>query len=187
MKLTGSQIFAKELKALGVNYVAGIPASGSWPLVEALATPGAGVPFIQVMQEQSAVHMADGYFRACGRPMAALLSTSPQRSRALGGIETASADGSALLVVTAGKPEDPLAVLFEPVGGQAAVSVTRASGDKNRFAVPSADKLYVHLAPGLRHHAVGPLASGDPRNTHGRAGRKHRDESAQRSAPPASG
>jgi acetolactate synthase-1/2/3 large subunit len=141
LKLTGSQIFAKELKALGVNYVAGIPASGSWPLVEALATPGAGVPFIQVMQEQSAVHMADGYFRACGRPMAALLSTSPQRSRALGGIETASADGSALLVVTAGKPEDPLAVLFEPVGGQAAVSVTRASGDKNRFAVPSADKL----------------------------------------------
>ena len=74
MKLTGSQIFAKELKALGVNYVAGIPASGSWPLVEALATPGAGVPFIQVMQEQSAVHMADGYFRACGRPMAALPS-----------------------------------------------------------------------------------------------------------------
>jgi acetolactate synthase-1/2/3 large subunit len=141
LKLTGSQIFAKELKALGVNYVAGIPASGSWSLVEALATPAAGVPFIQVMQEQSAVHMADGYFRACGRPMAALLSTSPQRSKALGGIETASVHGSALLVVTAGNPEDSAAVLFEPVGGLPGVSAPRSSRDNSRFIVPSAGKL----------------------------------------------
>ncbi|MFJ5295850.1 thiamine pyrophosphate-binding protein [Pseudomonas sp. NPDC088368] len=158
MKLTGSQIFAKELKALGVNYVAGIPASGSWPLVEALATPGAGVPFIQVMQEQSAVHMADGYFRACGRPMAALLSTSPQRSRALSGIETASADGSALLVVTAGRPEDSVAVLFEPVDGQSGVSATRASADKTRLTVSSADKLSSTL-----RRAFDTMMSGPPR------------------------
>jgi thiamine pyrophosphate-dependent acetolactate synthase large subunit-like protein len=101
VKLTGGQIVAKALKANGVDYVAGMPGDGSWALVEALLTAGTDIPFIQVMQEQSAVHLADGYFRACGRPMAVLLPVPLGLSKALGGVAAALADASAMLVISA--------------------------------------------------------------------------------------
>ena len=100
MKLTGGQIVAKALKANGVDYVAGMPGDGSWALVEALLTAGTDIPFIQVMQEQSSVHVADGYFRACGRPMAVLLPVPPAISKALGAMAAALADSSAMLVIS---------------------------------------------------------------------------------------
>ncbi|MBK5552857.1 thiamine pyrophosphate-binding protein [Pseudomonas sp. TH03] len=105
MKLTGGQIVAKALKANGVDYVAGMPADGLWTLVEALLTPGTDIPFIQVMQEQSAVHLADGYFRACGRPMAVLLPVPLAVSKALGGVAAALADSSAMLIISGGNVE----------------------------------------------------------------------------------
>jgi thiamine pyrophosphate-dependent acetolactate synthase large subunit-like protein len=105
VKLTGAQIVAKALKANGVDYVAGMPADGLWALVEALLTPGTDIPFIQVMQEQSAVHLADGYFRACGRPMAVLLPVPLGVSKALGGVAAAWADSSAMLIVSGGTVE----------------------------------------------------------------------------------
>ena len=81
MKLTGGEVVAKALKEYGVEYVAGVPGHGIWSLFDAFMQEGSSIPFIQVMHEQSAVHMADGYFRACGKPMAC--STS-------GGTETFS-------------------------------------------------------------------------------------------------
>lgn len=100
MKLTGGQIVAKALKANGVDYVAGMPGTGSLALLDALLMPGTDIPFIQVIQEQSAVHLADGYFRACGRPMAVLLPVPVGISKALGAIATALADASAMLVIS---------------------------------------------------------------------------------------
>jgi thiamine pyrophosphate-dependent acetolactate synthase large subunit-like protein len=102
VKLTGGQIVAKALKANGVDYVAGMPGDGSWALVEALLRTGSDIPFIHVIQEQSAVHLADGYFRACGRPMAVLLPAPLGLSKALGGIAVALADCSAMLVISGG-------------------------------------------------------------------------------------
>jgi thiamine pyrophosphate-dependent acetolactate synthase large subunit-like protein len=104
VKLTGGQIVAKALKANGVDYVAGMPGDGSWALVEALLTAGTDIPFIQVMQEQSSVHLADGYFRACGRPMAVLLPVPPAISKALGAMAAALADSSAMLVISGDSP-----------------------------------------------------------------------------------
>lgn len=100
MKLTGGQIVAKALKANGVDYVAGMPGDGSWSLVDVLLTAGTDIPFIQVMQEQSGVHLADGYFRACGRPMAVLLAGPLGISKALGGIAAALAQSSAMLIIS---------------------------------------------------------------------------------------
>jgi thiamine pyrophosphate-dependent acetolactate synthase large subunit-like protein len=102
VKLTGGQIVAKALKANGVDYVAGMPGDGSWALVEVLLRTGSDIPFIHVIQEQSAVHLADGYFRACGRPMAVLLPAPLGLSKALGGIAVALADCSAMLVISGG-------------------------------------------------------------------------------------
>jgi TPP-dependent 2-oxoacid decarboxylase len=64
MNLTGGQIIARALKSYGVSYVAGIPGHGCWAMLDALLEPGSEIPFIQVMHEQSAVHIADGYYRA---------------------------------------------------------------------------------------------------------------------------
>ena len=108
MKLTGGQVLAKALKAHGVQYVAGIPGYGSWALVDALLEPGSEIPFIQVMQEQSAVHLADGFFRACGRPMAALLPAGVETSKAVCALATASANSSAVLVLSGSNEPRPV-------------------------------------------------------------------------------
>lgn len=105
MKLTGGQIVAKALKANGVDYVAGMPGDGAWALLEALLAPGTDIPFIQVMQGHSAVHLADGYFRACGRPMAVVLTGPTGIAKALGALAVAREDASALLLISDARVE----------------------------------------------------------------------------------
>lgn len=100
MKLTGGQIVAKALKAYGVQYVAGIPGHGCWSLLDAFLEPGTELPFIQVMHEQSAVHMADGYYRASGKPMAAVTSIGAGASNTILGLATAFADSTAAMLIT---------------------------------------------------------------------------------------
>ncbi|MFB9124098.1 thiamine pyrophosphate-binding protein [Paraburkholderia dipogonis] len=70
MKLTGAQVIAQAMKNYGVQYVAGVPGRDCLPLLDAFLDGGREIPFIQVMQSRSAVHLADGFHRACGCPMA---------------------------------------------------------------------------------------------------------------------
>ncbi|MED4582319.1 thiamine pyrophosphate-binding protein [Brevibacillus choshinensis] len=100
MKLTGGQIIAKSLKEYGVRYVAGIPGHGCWTLLDAFLEEGCEIPFIQVMHEQSAVHMADGYYRASGKPMAAVTSIGPGAANTIIGLGTAYADSTATILFT---------------------------------------------------------------------------------------
>lgn len=100
MNLTGGQIIAKALKEYGVTHVAGIPGHGAWTMIDALLEPGSQLPFIQVMHEQSAVHMADGFYRASGRPMAAFTSVGPGATNTVIGMATAYVDSTVVLLVT---------------------------------------------------------------------------------------
>lgn len=102
MKLTGSQIVAQCLKSYGVEYVAGIPGHGSWVLLDALLEEDSKIPFIQVFHEQSAVHMADGYYRASGKPMAAITSIGPGATNTIIGLATAFADSTSVLMFSGG-------------------------------------------------------------------------------------
>jgi acetolactate synthase-1/2/3 large subunit len=102
MKLTGGQIVARALKDYGVEYVAGVPGHGIWSLFDAFLEDGSELPFIQVMHEQSAVHMADGYFRASGRPMACSTSIGPGATNTIIGLATAYADSIPLFYVSGG-------------------------------------------------------------------------------------
>ena len=61
MRLSGGEIIARSLKEYGVTHVAGIPGHGNWALADAFNQRGSDLPVIQVMHEQSAVHMADGF------------------------------------------------------------------------------------------------------------------------------
>jgi acetolactate synthase I/II/III large subunit len=104
MKLTGGQIVGRALKEYGVPYVAGIPGHGAWSLTDAFVEPGSEVEFIQVFHEQSAVHLADGYYRACGRPMAAVTSIGAGATNTIIGLATAYTDSTSVLLFTGGPP-----------------------------------------------------------------------------------
>lgn len=96
--LTVSEVLAESIGSYGVPFAAGIPGHGNWALVDALGnTPGAP-RFVQVMHEQSAMHMADTCFRLTGKPGVAVASVGPGAANTLMGLATAFADSSAALV-----------------------------------------------------------------------------------------
>ncbi len=102
MRLSGSQVIAQCLKNYGIEYVAGIPGHGAWVLLDAFLEPESSIPFIQVFHEQAAVHMADGYYRASGKPMAAVTSIGPGATNTIIGLATAFADSTSVLMFSGG-------------------------------------------------------------------------------------
>jgi len=103
-KLTGSQVVAQTLKNYGVEYVAGIPGHGIWTLTDAFLEEESKLKFIQVFHEQSAVHLADGYYRVAGKPMAAVTSIGAGASNTVIGMATAFTDSTSLMLITGGPP-----------------------------------------------------------------------------------
>ena len=103
-KLTGGQVVAQLLKKYGVEYVAGIPGHGIWSFTDAFLEEGSQIPFIQVFHEQSAVHLSDGYYRVCGKPMAATTSIGAGAANTVLGLATAYSDSTSVLVITGGPP-----------------------------------------------------------------------------------
>jgi acetolactate synthase-1/2/3 large subunit len=99
-RLTGAQILVEYLIAEGVPYAAGIPGHGCWNLTDVLLDYADRIETIQVMHEQSAVHLADGYYRATGRPMLAFTSIGPGQMNTVVGMATAYADSTAVLLMT---------------------------------------------------------------------------------------
>jgi acetolactate synthase-1/2/3 large subunit len=99
-RLTGGEIVARTLTNCGVDYAAGIPGHGIWSLLDGFLQDDCAVRLFQVFHEQSAVHIADGYYRAGGRPMVALTSIGPGAANTVMGLATAFADSTALLAIT---------------------------------------------------------------------------------------
>ncbi|HEX2185569.1 MAG TPA: thiamine pyrophosphate-binding protein, partial [Chloroflexota bacterium] len=100
MNLSGGQIVAEFLARAGVPYVTGIPGHGIWTVLDALVDYGDRIKVVQAMHEQGAVHLADGYYRACGRPIAAFTSIGPGAANTVMGVATAYVDSQALLLMT---------------------------------------------------------------------------------------
>jgi acetolactate synthase-1/2/3 large subunit len=100
VRLSGAQILVEFLVRQGVPYVAGIPGHGCWSLTDALLDRQDRIHIVQVMHEQSAVHLADGYFRATGRPLLAFTSIGPGQTNTVIGMATAYADSTAVALMT---------------------------------------------------------------------------------------
>ncbi|MGA7622511.1 MAG: thiamine pyrophosphate-binding protein [Candidatus Acidiferrales bacterium] len=100
MEFTVGQIIGKALKAYGVPYVTGLPGHGNWSMIDAFNDPVSQIRFIQVMHEQSAVHMADAHFRVTGEPIVACTSIGPGATNTIIGLATALCDSTALLLIT---------------------------------------------------------------------------------------
>ena len=98
-RLSGAQIIAEFLVRAGVTHAAGIPGHGVWTLTDALLDRPE-IRTVQVMHEQSAVHLADGYYRASGTPMLAFTSIGPGATNTVIGMATAYVDSTAVALFT---------------------------------------------------------------------------------------
>ncbi|HID10018.1 MAG TPA: thiamine pyrophosphate-binding protein [Candidatus Latescibacteria bacterium] len=97
MRLTGGQIVAEYLARERVPYFVGIPGHGCLGLVDAFVGRN-DVRILQVRAEQAAVHLADGYYRACGRPLACFTSIGPGAMNPAIGLATCYVDSTPCLV-----------------------------------------------------------------------------------------
>ena len=103
MELSGGQILVECLKAEGVEAVFGYPGGAVLHIYDALFQQEQ-VQHILVRHEQGAVHMADGYARATGRPGVVLVTSGPGATNAVTGIATAHMDSIPLVVITGQVP-----------------------------------------------------------------------------------
>lgn len=99
-RLTGAQVLVEHLVRQGVRYAVGIPGHGCWNVTDVLLDYAAEVRTVQVMHEQSAVHVADAHYRVTGRPLLAFTSIGPGQANTVVGMATAYADSTAVMLVT---------------------------------------------------------------------------------------
>jgi acetolactate synthase I/II/III large subunit len=97
-RLTGAEILWATLEGEGVREVFGYPGGAILPAYDALRK--FPIRHILVRHEQSAVHMADGYSRASGRPGVAVATSGPGATNMVTGIATAMLDSIPLVCIT---------------------------------------------------------------------------------------
>ncbi len=100
MKLTGGEIVIESLVRHRVPYLVGIPGHGCLGLVDALRNYPQQIQLLQVRHEQSAVHLADGYYRVTGTPLAVLTSIGPGAMNTVIGVASCFVDSIPVLVLT---------------------------------------------------------------------------------------
>ncbi|MBU1751529.1 MAG: thiamine pyrophosphate-binding protein, partial [Chloroflexi bacterium] len=99
MQLTGGQIVVETLIREGVPYIAGIPGHGTLGLSDALIGQDR-LKVLQVRHEQAAVHLADGYYRVAGVPLAVFTSIGPGAMNTVIGVASCYVDSIPVLVLT---------------------------------------------------------------------------------------
>jgi len=99
-QLDGAQALVKTLDELGIEYIFGYSGGAAIPIFDALETVKTKMKFVLVRHEQGAVHMADGYARATGRPAAVLVTSGPGAGNTVTGLMTAMMDSVPMLVIS---------------------------------------------------------------------------------------
>ncbi len=98
MKITGAQIIVESLKKESVEYMFGYPGGVVIPIFHHIFN--APFKFILSRHEQGAIHAADGYARASGKPGVVLVTSGPGATNLVTGIATAHLDSVPLVVFT---------------------------------------------------------------------------------------
>ncbi|MBI5454436.1 MAG: biosynthetic-type acetolactate synthase large subunit [Deltaproteobacteria bacterium] len=101
-KKNGAEVFIECLLKEGVDTVFGFPGGAVLPVYDALYD--SKLNHILVRHEQGAVHMADGYARATGRPGVVIVTSGPGATNTVTGIATAYMDSVPLVVFTGQVP-----------------------------------------------------------------------------------
>jgi acetolactate synthase-1/2/3 large subunit len=103
VELSGAEIVVQALKDEGVEYVFGYPGGSVLHIYDALFKQQA-FKHILVRHEQGAVHAADGYARATGKPGVALVTSGPGATNAVTGLATAHMDSIPIVVISGQVP-----------------------------------------------------------------------------------
>jgi acetolactate synthase-1/2/3 large subunit len=101
-KMTGAQIFIECLLKEKVDTIFGYPGGAVLPIYDALYN--APIRHVLVRHEQGAVHMADGYARASGRPGIVLVTSGPGATNTVTGLATAYMDSIPVIAFTGQVP-----------------------------------------------------------------------------------
>jgi acetolactate synthase I/II/III large subunit len=103
MKISGAEIFLECLKKEGVKHIFGYPGGVILNIFDLLHDEK-DIQLILTRHEQGAVHAADGYARASGKPGVALVTSGPGATNTVTGIATASMDSIPLVVFSGQVP-----------------------------------------------------------------------------------
>ena len=99
MELSGGQIVVQCLKDEGVEFLFGYPGGAVLHLYDAIFHQE-DVKHILVRHEQGAVHSADAYARATGKPGVVLVTSGPGATNAVTGIATAYMDSIPMVIIS---------------------------------------------------------------------------------------
>lgn len=102
MKKTGAEIFVASLAKEKVDIIFGYPGGAVLPIYDELYNQP--LKHILVRHEQGAVHMADGYAKASGKPGVCLVTSGPGATNAVTGLATAYMDSIPIVVFSGQVP-----------------------------------------------------------------------------------
>jgi acetolactate synthase-1/2/3 large subunit len=152
-KLNGGQALIQSLQHAGIRLVVGIPGQGQYEAVDALyGAPG--MRYLSVRNEQATSYIADAYARTSGEIAAVLVVQGPGFLNAAGGVATAYAASSPMLVITGDQHLDRKQS-SAPAGNTASVWAQGLGKWAARVTRPAE-------IPGLVQEAVYQLRSGRP-------------------------
>ncbi len=99
--IKGSEAFLLSLLEEGVDTIFGYPGGAIMPLYDELYDYADKIRHILVRHEQGAVHAAEGYARACGKPGVCMATAGPGATNFVTGIADAMLDSTPLVCITA--------------------------------------------------------------------------------------
>ncbi|MGL4292702.1 MAG: biosynthetic-type acetolactate synthase large subunit [Bacteroidales bacterium] len=102
--ITGSEALICSLLAEEVDTIFGYPGGQIMPVFDKLYDYRDRLKHILVRHEQGAVHAAQGYARACGKPGVVIVTSGPGATNAITGIADAMIDSTPLVVITGQVP-----------------------------------------------------------------------------------
>ena len=102
-EMLGAEAVVASLEAEGVDTVFGYPGGQAIKLYDALYDSDK-VHHVLARHEQGAVHMADGYARATGKPGVVVVTSGPGATNTVTGIATAYMDSVPLVIITGQVP-----------------------------------------------------------------------------------
>ncbi len=135
--MTGARMVVEALRDQGVDVVFGYPGGAVLPIYDEVFQQNA-IRHVLVRHEQGAVHAAEGYARATGKPGVVLVTSGPGATNAVTGLTDALMDSIPLVVLTGQVPT----FMIGTDGFQEAdtVGITRPC-TKHNWLVSSPDKL----------------------------------------------
>ncbi|OSQ52112.1 acetolactate synthase 3 large subunit [Marivita geojedonensis] len=152
-QMTGAKMVVQALKDQGVDTVFGYPGGAVLPIYDEIFQQN-GIRHYLVRHEQGAVHAAEGYARATGKPGVVLVTSGPGATNAVTGLTDALMDSIPIVVLTG---QVPTFMIGSDAFQEAdTVGITRPC-TKHNWLVKDTDTL-----SGIIHEAFHVATSGRP-------------------------